>query len=286
LEYLKEQKDYLFGVLENILSNECDNRRNTIPNDFVDWSSNGTVYEKAGLKSLLIISLLAGNELCEVLHNEVLAKLCLDGVLKLKHYIPEYCGNKQIAALVSLSGLENCRKINDEVLSPNGPKGLSTFLGYYTLQTMANAGNIYGALNVIRDYWGGMIKMGATTFWEDFDLEWTKNAASIDEIVPIGKDDIHGGFGRFCYEKFRHSLCHGWASGPTPFLSHYVLGVEIIEPKCKKIKINPHLGDLKWVKGIYPTPYGKISVEHNLENGKVKSKIEAPHEINVDIVGS
>jgi len=46
-------------------------------------------------------------------------------------------------------------------------------------------------------------------------LAWTKDATRIDELVPEGKKDIHGDCGAYCYEGFRHSLCHGWASGPT-----------------------------------------------------------------------
>jgi hypothetical protein len=63
-----------------------------------------------------------------------------------------------------------------------------------------------------------MLDLGATTFWEDFDFAWTDNAARIDELVPAGKKDVHGGYGAYCYIGFRHSLCHGWASGPTAWL--------------------------------------------------------------------
>jgi alpha-L-rhamnosidase len=46
-----------------------------------------------------------------------------------------------------------------------------------------------------------------------------KYVGQIDEIVPAGKKDIHDDYGAYCYVGFRHSLCHGWASGPTAFLS-------------------------------------------------------------------
>ena len=119
-------------------------------------------------------------------------------------------------------------------------------------------------------------------FWEDFDLNWLPNAARIDEIVPEGKNDIHRDFGAHCYQKFRHSFCHGWASGPTSWLSEYVLGVQVVEPGCKVIRIIPHLGDLKWVKGTFPTPYGIISISHKLDdNGKIVTEVDAPSEILV-----
>ncbi|MFQ9800204.1 MAG: hypothetical protein ACLR23_16090 [Clostridia bacterium] len=32
-----------------------------------------------------------------------------------------------------------------------------------------------------------MLSLGATTFWEDFDLRWLENAARIDELTPEEK---------------------------------------------------------------------------------------------------
>lgn len=43
-------------------------------------------------------------------------------------------------------------------------------------------------------------------------------------IVPEGKVDIHGAYGDYCYNGYRHSLCHGWSSGPCPWLTEHVLG--------------------------------------------------------------
>jgi hypothetical protein len=150
------------------------------------------------------------------------------------------------------------------------------------LKAKAMAGDYKGSLDNIREYWGAMLNLGATTFWEDFNLKWLPNAARIDEIVPPGKVDIHGDFGAYCYKGFRHSLCHGWASGPTPWLTEYVLGVNVIAPGCRVVKISPHLGDLQYVEGTFPTPFGIIKIKHTkMANGKVVSKISAPKEIKI-----
>lgn len=85
----------------------------------------------------------------------------------------------------------------------------------------------------------------------------------------------------FKYKGFRRSLCHGWASGPTPFISRYVLGVEIKESGCKKVKVSPNLGGLKWIEGAYPTPYGNIEVFAENKNGVVLKKINVPKEIEI-----
>ena len=191
-------------------------------------------------------------------------------------------GSKQVAALLSLSALVTPEKANTEVLAQDGVHKMSTFYGYYMLKARAQAGDYQGAINNIREYWGSMLDLGATTFWEDFDIDWMKNAARIDEVVPKGKVDVHASYGGFCYKQFRHSFCHGWASGPTSWLTQYVLGVSVLEPGCKKIKIEPHLGDLQWVKGTFPTPYGVFEIEHRKESdGKIITTYKAPKEVTV-----
>ena len=149
-------------------------------------------------------------------------------------------------------------------------------------EALAKANHHAGAMDIIKRYWGGMLDMGATTFWEDFDLRWTENASPIDQIVPDGRLDIHGDFGAYCYKGFRHSLCHGWASGPTSWLVHHVLGVEVMDTAFSKVRVVPHLGNLKWAKGSYPTPYGVITVSHRvMDSGEIKTEISAPKEITI-----
>jgi hypothetical protein len=94
---------------------------------------------------------------------------------------------------------------------------------------------------------------------------------------------LHGDFGAYCYLGFRHSLCHGWASGPTAWLSQTVLGVQPLEPGCRRVRIVPQLGHLAWAEGSYPTPLGPIKIRHErLADGSVKSKIDAPEGIAVE----
>jgi hypothetical protein len=190
--------------------------------------------------------------------------------------------SKQAAALLSLAGIVPAKKAVDEVIAVGGAKNFSTFYGYYMLQAMAQAGEYNRAMEIIKEYWGGMLKLGATTFWEDFNIEWAVNAYGIDQLPVEGKDDIHGDFGEYCYVGLRHSLCHGWASGPTAWLTEHVLGIKILAPGCKEIAIEPNLGNLEWAEGKYPTPYGIISVKHSKQkDGSVKSEIKAPKGVKV-----
>jgi hypothetical protein len=175
-------------------------------------------------------------------------------------------------------------KAHEEVIGVGGAKGFSTFYGYYMLEAQAKAGKYEVAMDNIRRYWGGMLDAGATTFWEDFDLDWLHNAARIDELVPVDKKDIHADYGAYCYKNLRHSLCHGWSSGPTAWLSRHVLGVQVVEAGCKALLIEPHLGDLQWVEGTFPTPHGVVQIRHTKDaNGKVTSKVKAPKGVKVTV---
>ncbi|MFM1944979.1 MAG: hypothetical protein RI897_3961, partial [Verrucomicrobiota bacterium] len=101
-------------------------------------------------------------------------------------------------------------------------------------------------------------------------------------LLQEGEKDVHGDYGEHCYVGFRHSLCHGWASGPTPWLSRHVLGVRVLEPGCRVVEVRPNLGTLKWVEGTYPTPFGVIRVRHERgDDGVLRSVVKAPEEVRV-----
>lgn len=282
-EYLTEQKDYLLKLLSYIQNHVCKNGTNKIDNRFIDWPSSGNEEAvNAGIQSLLILSMRAGYEICEILEEPTMAKTCEQTVQILKQNIPNHGGNKQAAALMVLAGLLDEEKVNQELLAVDGAKGISAFLGYYVLQARTIAGDIKGTLDLIREYWGGMLQLGATTFWEDFNIEWLENAARIDELPRNDQVDVHGTYGDHCYVKYRHSLCHGWASGPTAWMAEYVLGIKVLQPGCQVIEVKPNLGDLEWAEGTYPTPYGKVSVKHvKNKDGTVESEIYAPKNIEV-----
>ncbi|MBU3874525.1 alpha-L-rhamnosidase [Faecalicatena sp. AGMB00832] len=281
--YLKEQHHYLRGLQEQMSS--CigeDGKDNTPETRFVDWPSkaNPGVVD-AGLQALHILATSKMEKLFEQLEDEEMAEICRQDLGKLRKYKANFESAKQAAALMVLSGMEEAVDVNEKLLRKNGSKGMSTFMGYYILSARAKAGDYQGCLESIREYWGGMLALGATTFWEDFDIEWLKDALPIDAWKrEEGKIDVHGTYGGYCYCGYRHSLCHGWAAGVTPWLSENVLGVKILEPGCKKVQINPHLGDLDFAEGTYPTPYGKIHIHHvRKPDGEIESRITAPKEI-------
>ena len=223
------------------------------------------------------MTLESGSRLMTVLGDPGTAKLCITAAARGRKVVPDVNQSKSGAALLSLAGMMYAKKVSDDVLKIGGPRNISTFYGFYVLQALAKSGDADTALDFIRTYWGAMLDLGATTFWEDFNLDWLPNAGRIDELVPAGKKDIHSDFGAYCYKGFRHSLCHGWSSGPAAWLIAHVLGIQPVEVGCKTVRIKPFLGDLKWAEGSFPTPLGVIKVRHEKQaDGTLKSDIRAP----------
>lgn len=279
-EYLDEQRDYIVKMTRQILENVDENGRFTA-SDFIDWPSKGFPAAKAGTGALLVMCMTACERMLSYLGEEILAKEC-ENVKALARSGKDACGGlKQIAALLLLSGIADEDSVN--CLQSGGAKGFSTFMSYYILTAMARCSSAEETLAALETYYGAMLDLGATTFWEDFDMEWVENACRIDEICEGTKSDIHGDNGKYCYKGFRHSLCHGWASGPVAFLTEYVLGIDIVGEGCSRIALSPHLGNLSYAKGSIATPYGKLSVEHiKNADGSVATKVDAP--IGVEIL--
>ncbi|MEJ8305193.1 alpha-L-rhamnosidase C-terminal domain-containing protein [Saccharibacillus sacchari] len=281
--YLMQQHAYMTALLRQLADGVDAEGKVNLPNPFLDWpSSTNPQGLEAGVHALLIWCMDAGIRLCGWMDDAVTAELCSRTAQKLRQVRPDCNKSKQAASLLVLAGQLEAEATNKLVIAPGSPEGYSTFYGYYLLKARGEAGDIQGSLDSIRQYWGGMLELGATTFWEDFDLAWLENAARIDEVVPEGKVDVHGTYGGYCYQGYRHSLCHGWASGPTAWLSEYVLGIRVEEPGCRTLRISPALGNLQWVEGTFPTPYGTVYVKHEkADNGTIVSTVQAPDEIQI-----
>lgn len=285
IAYLKEQQSYMKNLLRVLASNIDGDKENLQGGQrLLDWpTSEMPEAIHAGYQALLVMSMEAGTQIGKWLADKQMCAECDDALKRLRRHIPDHRNNKQAAAMLSLAGLIDPKELGSPVIAKGGAKGFSTFYGYYMLNAMAKGGLYDQALEIISDYWGAMLDLGATSFWEDLNYEHIKNAARIDEPVPAGKFDIHAQSGEYCYVGLRHSLCHGWASGPTPWLTQYVLGITPIEPGCSAVEVRPNLGKLKWAEGTFPTPYGVIKVRHErTDNGKIVSTIDAPKEIRIE----
>jgi hypothetical protein len=134
----------------------------------------------------------------------------------------------------------------DQVISP--------YFNAYVIDAMASLGHRREALDWIRQYWGGMLDEGATSFWEAYDLRWPKT----DAHLSLQADNTTGYF---------ISFAHGWSSGPTAWLAENVLGVTPHNPGYDTVDIHPDLLDLAWAYGSVPTPHGLIKINIDKQRG-------------------
>jgi alpha-L-rhamnosidase len=155
--------------------------------------------------------------------------------------------------------LTNPREIEDLAqriyADPIRSVSYSPFNGYFVLEGMAAAGCWAEAGTLLDRCWGGMLRLGATTFWESFRPEW------VDCLEP--NDPI------FCGTQGFTSLCHPWSSGPTRWLSDHVLGVTPAAPAFAVIRVAPSSGLVASCRGTVPTPAGEIEIERDGANIRV-----------------
>ncbi|MDN5286990.1 MAG: alpha-rhamnosidase [Mucilaginibacter sp.] len=96
------------------------------------------------------------------------------------------------------------------------------------------------------DIWRKNISMGLTTWAEISDLDHSR------------------------------SDCHAWGASPNIEFYRTILGIDSYAPGFSKIKIEPHLGDIKNISGEIPHPNGKVSVKYKLEKGKWNMELVLP----------
>lgn len=294
LEYLEAQRDYLKGLVDVLISKIGPDGRDTIRDHFLDWPSRADKNASgAGFHALFLMAMEDAAWLCKELGDVCTESKCVKasealraaGPAVAKAFLEEDIpfsdpGRKQAVALMCLADMIPDQTAAERLLD-GGARGFSTFYGYYMLEALAKCGRHQEAVQIMEDFWGGMLDLGATTFWEDFDISWMENAARIDEFTPDGKVDVHGTYGGYCYKKYRHSLSHGWASGPTSWLTARILGITPVEPGCRKVSVSPHLGDLTSIVGTLPTPYGPVTVKAEKLKDRISVDVDSPRGVKI-----
>lgn len=279
-EYVKAQEEYVTALVRQFAGYVDEEGRLRLDAYFLDWPSYEKEGAEAGVYALFDLAMQKSELLMSVFGKEEPAIAAARA--RLKKDLPD--GNqKQVIAFRSLAGHADCAE-SAARLAENGARGFSTFMSYYIARAMFEGGKGKEALDLMKEYYGAMLDRGATTFWEDFHMDWLKGSSRIDELPKAGEKDLHGDYGAYCYVGFRHSFCHGWSCGPVPFLAEYVLGVRVKSIGCREIEIRPCLGSLDWAKGTYPTPFGVVSVEHRRENGKIVTKAAAPEGVKLTVI--
>lgn len=285
LNYLKKQHSYfrdLLDTLDQILTNDPGR---IVCGGIIDWAhpeNKGNVLCGA-FHAYFIWTMQKFAELFESLKDKKYANRAVS-MSKRAASMTGQTGNAcSVHVHRVLSKLNDAVSENKTVFAADPFRGITPFQAYYLLQARALAGDFAGDLELIRGYWGGMLDLGSTTFWEHFDVLWLENANPINELPLPGKRDVHAECGAGCFQGLRNSFCHGWAAGPLPWLAENVLGFKIEEPGCRRLSLQPHLAGLTFAEGSFPTPFGPVQVSHRIKGGKLRTKIlSCPPEVQIE----
>lgn len=154
------------------------------------------------------------------------------------------------AVLLGYLDAEKTEQVKHSVLlNPDALKITTPYMRFYELEALCKLGEQNLVLKEIRDYWGGMLKLGATSFWEKYNPSETGTQHLAMYGRPFGK-----------------SLCHAWGASPIYLLGKYYIGVKPLKEGYKEFLIAPVLGDLEWMEGSVPTPNGDIKVRMDRKN--------------------
>lgn len=136
------------------------------------------------------------------------------------------------------------RNIVDSVLENNKIDPITTpYMRFYELEALCMMGRQTQVLQEIRNYWGGMLREGATSFWE----KYIPSEQGTEHLAMYGRP-------------YGKSLCHAWGASPVYLLGRYYLGIQPTQPGYATWEARPYLADLEWMEGRVPTPNGIIHI--------------------------
>jgi hypothetical protein len=139
------------------------------------------------------------------------------------------------------------------LLNNNIQKITTPYMRFYELEALCAMGEQNYVLKEIKDYWGGMLKLGATSFWE----EYNPDKKGAEHYAMYGRE-------------FGKSLCHAWGASPIYLLGKYYLGVKPTSAGYASYVVEPNLGGLQWMQGKVPTPKENIELYVSKEQIKIK----------------
>ena len=139
--------------------------------------------------------------------------------------------------------------LNDKIQKITTP-----YMRFYELEALCAMGEQSYVLKEMKSYWGGMLNLGATSFWE----EYNPDKKGTEHLAMYGR-------------KFGKSLCHAWGASPVYLLGKYYLGVSPTKAGYEAYTIQPQLGGLQWMQGKVPTPNGDIELYCSTNQIKVKA---------------
>ena len=153
-------------------------------------------------------------------------------------------------ALAILCGIvDDPRALAEKLLNDKSLNQCTIYYKFYLHEAYVKAGLGDQYLNWL-DTWRENIAMGLTTWGEDANVFGTR------------------------------SDCHAWGASPNIEFFRTVLGIDSDAVAFKRVRIEPHLGDLKEIGGTMPHPAGEISVHYKVKGKKLQVEITLPDAVD------
>ncbi len=240
---------------------------------FVDWANNfdkdsGPLCAEQMLlcraygciaKTALLLGDGAGAERFLRREKEVCKKINLLYWDEEKHAFIDDCktGNRNVtrhanifALLFGLTDEKRKAEIIEHVIkNPDIPVISTPYFEFFELDAMCGIGDIGFMTDMLKNYWGGMIEKGATTFWESYFPEQSR----VENYAMYGRP-------------YGKSLCHAWGSSPIYLIGKYILGVRPTSPGYATFEVVPNAACFRSFSGKVPAGKGTVSV--TLSDGK------------------
>lgn len=120
------------------------------------------------------------------------------------------------------------------------------YFKFYEMDALCKMGKLSEVLERIKEYWGGMLKKGAVTFWEEYD----------PDVPEEEQYDMYG-------DRFGKSLCHAWSASPIYLLARYFAGLKITDPVNGKYELHPHLEYFDNLECVLPVGEKDVYIHWN-----------------------
>ncbi|MBR4073165.1 MAG: alpha-rhamnosidase [Clostridia bacterium] len=230
---------------------------------FIDWSDIDKTGAVCAEQMLLIASYNCMAEMSGFLNIDGMIYADKGEILKKKvneyywneekgAFIDSYASGKNnvtrhaniFAVMYDIATPEQVESITKNVLKNDSITKITTpYFEGYELDVLAKIGDFSAIENMIDSYWGGMIKLGAKTVWEEFD----------PELEGIEHYKMYG-------NKYAKSLCHAWGAGSIYLFGKYYLGVSPTSVGFESFIVKPCLGGLEEISGTVPINGGSVKV--------------------------
>ena len=150
------------------------------------------------------------------------------------------------AILFDIADEKQTQSIVEHVLFNEDITEISTpYVKCYEMDVLAKLGYLDEVLDRVKQYWGGMLKKGAVTFWEEYQPNQSE-------------DEQYGMYG----DPFGKSLCHAWGASPIYLLGRYYLGVRPTKPGYETFEVSPQPRFFKELCCTVPIKNGKVDISY------------------------